>query len=130
MEQKLPTNQSRKRYLLTSLFIRAGISFLIGLLLFVGGLYILTLDLPGWKLLLGIPSAQFGIIILLLTFDEVTKRKLSPDLFIEASCPTCHAIIFLNPDESEGTCPGCGEPFFFGAQSNHQKRQHEEKKEE
>lgn len=38
------------------------------------GLVLLFLALPGWSLILGIPSTVFGIVFLLYTYDELSSR--------------------------------------------------------
>src|SRR3989344_4447221 len=91
--------------------VRSIIPFLSGTVLLIGGIWLLTLQLPGWKLILGIPAAQIGIVVLLLAFDDITKKKLNPKHYIEAECPVCRAPILIHEDVTEGRCARCGQLF-------------------
>jgi hypothetical protein len=50
-------------------------SLLLASFLFGGGIILLFLKIPGWSLFLGLPAVQIGIILLIFTFEGLTRKK-------------------------------------------------------
>lgn len=48
--------------------------------LFLGGIYILTLQIPFWSLLLGIPATQLGIYLIIILFDELGHTAVTKEI--------------------------------------------------
>ncbi len=51
------------------------IKLLIPLIFLTTGLALLYLAIPGWSLIVGIPSVIFGIVFLLYTYDEISSQS-------------------------------------------------------
>jgi hypothetical protein len=66
--------------------------FTVSLILFVGGVALLALNIPGWSLILGLPSVQIGIVLLIFTYEAIGQRKstLSAQEYHLISCLICH----------------------------------------
>lgn len=47
--------------------------FIAAVVLFIGGIFILTLRIPFWSLILGIPSIQIGLVLIIFTFDAIGR---------------------------------------------------------
>lgn len=50
------------------------------LILFLGGLFLLALRIPVWSLLLGLPSVQIGIILIIFSFDRLSREEVEEEL--------------------------------------------------
>jgi hypothetical protein len=48
---------------------------IVPLVFLATGLILLYLALPGWSLIIGIPSIVFGIVFLLYTYDELSSQS-------------------------------------------------------
>jgi hypothetical protein len=83
------------------------ISFGCGLVLLLGGIWILTLPLSGWRLLIGLPAAQLGVVVLVFVFDEATKKRLHPDNYHVLICPYCGQENLVHVGETEIHCQEC-----------------------
>ena len=46
--------------------------------LFIGGIFLLSVKIPFWSLFLGIAAVQVGIVLIILAFDALIKRKTKP----------------------------------------------------
>jgi hypothetical protein len=53
---------------------RTAVKLLIPLIFLSTGLILLYLTIPGWSLIIGIPSTVFGIVFLLYTYDDITSQ--------------------------------------------------------
>ena len=91
--------------------LRSLIPFFIGIILMICGVWLLTLPLPGWKLILGLPSVQIGIVILIFVFDDLTKRSLHPTHYTTINCPLCGYENLIFDDASSGCCTNCGKNY-------------------
>ena len=56
------------------------LSTLVSIILFIGGILILQLKLKFWSYFLGIPAAQAGIILLILTFERIWRNSVDKDI--------------------------------------------------
>jgi hypothetical protein len=70
-------------------FLTKILTFIISLAIFIGGIYILTLRIPVWSLLLGFPAAQIGMVALIFTFDATLRRKIGQESFYMGICSIC-----------------------------------------
>lgn len=59
---------------------RAILSVIISLSLFLGGIFLLSLRIPVWSLLLGLPSVQIGIVLIIFTFDRLSREEVEEEL--------------------------------------------------
>jgi hypothetical protein len=53
---------------------RMGIRLLMPFMFLATGLTLLYIAVPGWGLIIGIPSTVFGIVFLLYTYDDMTSQ--------------------------------------------------------
>jgi len=74
---------------------------IIPIIMFIGGIIILSLHLPGWSIILGLPVSMFGIVFIIYTYDEVILER----------CPICKKVYSV--DKIGGTedfiCENCRE---------------------
>lgn len=56
------------------------LSVVTSLSLFLGGIFLLTLRIPVWSLLLGLPSVQIGIVLIIFTFDRLSREEIKEEL--------------------------------------------------
>jgi len=87
--------------------IRGTIPFFIGASLMAGGIILLTLPIPGWKLIFGLPAVQLGIVFLILAFDDITKRRLHPDNYSILICPECGYQNIIHNKAVQKYCSNC-----------------------
>lgn len=59
---------------------RAGLSVVVSLVLFIGGIVLLALRIPFWGLFLGLPATQIGIILLIFSFDRLSQEEIEEEL--------------------------------------------------
>lgn len=52
---------------------------LIPIILLSGGLILLTLKIPGWSLIFGLPITIIGTVFLIYTYDYFVNRKFGED---------------------------------------------------
>ena len=84
---------------------------IIPIIMFIGGIIILSLHLPGWSIILGLPVSMFGIVFIIYTYDEViTKNVVNKEKYLER-CPICKKVYSV--DKIGGTedfiCENCRE---------------------
>lgn len=51
---------------------------ILSISLFLGGVFLLSAKIPFWSLFLGIAAVQVGIVLIILAFDALIKRKTKP----------------------------------------------------
>lgn len=102
-------NEATKRRFF-DFFLRTGPAIFLSLVLFAGGVALLALRLPGWSLLFGLPATQIGIIFLILTFDDVFKKRLDPRELILKKCRLCqNPTAIIQNHENSAVCAECRE---------------------
>jgi hypothetical protein len=84
----------------------------------MGGIWILTLPLPGWKLIIGLPAAQLGIVVLMFAFDDITKKHLHPQNYKVLICPYCDNENLIRQKKKKTYCSQCSKliknPIYIG----------------
>lgn len=65
------------------------VQLIVSLILFLGGIVILGLRIPGWSLFLGLPSIQIGLIFTIFTLDDLARNKIGPNSLQKISCSVC-----------------------------------------
>lgn len=102
------TNPSNDRNRIGDFCTRTGPAILLSLVLFIGGITLLAIRLPGWSLFLGLPATQIGIILLILTFDSCFKKQLDPQEIISKKCRLCQNQITNNESQQKpAVCAEC-----------------------
>ncbi len=81
----------------------------VSLGLFIGGIILLALRYPFWSLILGLPSIQIGIILLILTFDRLSQEEVENEIaqVHQVPCALCGEPTFTRGPEVKGICSGC-----------------------
>ncbi|MFC1711624.1 hypothetical protein ACFLZ1_03510 [Patescibacteria group bacterium] len=83
-------------------------TILINCTLFIGGIYILSMRIPVWSLLLGFPATQIGLVALIFTFDATLRKRIGPDSFYMDICSICGKFcISTQKPEEEAICIDC-----------------------
>ena len=82
-------------------------SIILALTLFLGGILLLSLNLPGWSLILGLPAVQIGIIFLIFSFDEIAREKVGPVGLRSIPCSICGDQVVVRKGVQEAICEDC-----------------------
>lgn len=82
-------------------------SLLVSLALMLGGIYLLSLRIPGWSLIFGLPAVSTGIIFLIFTFDEIAQNKVGLNSLHLISCSICGQPTFAPKWQKEKICEEC-----------------------
>lgn len=82
---------------------------LLSVTLFLGGGFVLSLQIPFWSLVLGIASVQIGIVLIILTFDSLIRRKTAPltDDYKAIPCLTCRYPTYVPKYVRTVICEHC-----------------------
>lgn len=105
-----PPAKSHDLYDILHLVFRSTVPLVSGITLLLGGIWLLTLPLPGWKLIIGLPAAQLGIVLLMFAFDDITKKHLHPENFEILICPFCSHENLIHRETRETSCGNCQKP--------------------
>jgi hypothetical protein len=81
--------------------------YLAPLILFAGGVWLLSLRLAGWSLLLGLPAIQIGIIFIILGFDNSAKKTLDLNNYHIVKCEVCDDPTVAPLGETNEVCSSC-----------------------
>ncbi len=87
--------------------LRATARYTISLLLFAGGVWIFTLRIPVWSLILGVPSIQVGMMLLIVSFDQVAERTAGLQRYYIVPCEVCGNPTAAPIGETHEKCPDC-----------------------
>lgn len=82
-------------------------SLILASTLFVGGIILLALHLPGWSIFLGLPAVQIGLIFIIFSFDNTTKKKTDFQNYYSLSCKSCGRAVFAPIGQKEIICENC-----------------------
>ncbi len=91
------------------LILRVFFQFLLAVILFLGGIWVLSLRIPGWSLILGLPSVQVGLIFMIFTFDKLAHDALDNYLNNqqEVDCSVCGKKTATPIFIDGALCPPC-----------------------
>jgi|WetSurSiteA1Bulk_404760.scaffolds.fasta_scaffold01457_3 hypothetical protein len=65
----------------------------VPMFLIATGLFFMTLHIPGWSLIVGLPLTLIGVVFLIYTYDEVISRRAGVDLDGKLwPCSLCHKL--------------------------------------
>lgn len=82
-------------------------ALIVSLALMLGGIYLLSLRIPGWSFIFGLPAVSTGIIFLIFTFDEIAQDKVGPNSLHMVSCPICGQPTLAPKWQKEKICEKC-----------------------
>lgn len=80
---------------------------LISSSLFVGGLILLFLRIPGWSLIIGLPAVQIGLVFLIFSYDRFTNKKVGIGSLYSLECQECGKSFLSFQQDQEKICPFC-----------------------
>lgn len=101
------TNDGSKRSLIH--FIKDFPSIILSLALFLGGIWLLSLRIPGWSLLWGLIILPIGFVFTVYTLDDVARNVVAPPLFKAVKCNVCGKITYAREDKEDVICWRCRE---------------------
>ncbi len=80
----------------------------ISLGLLFGGVAILRTGIPFWSLLYGLPAVFLGMILTVLSFNEITKNTVYKlDTYHQIPCKVCKKMTLVPELIESAVCPDC-----------------------
>lgn len=105
---KFPTSQKDNIiYSLIKFTISDLPAVILSLALFLGGIWILSLGIPGWSLFFGLIFTPMGAAFTVFTLDDVARNKIIPPPFKPAKCNVCGKDTFAKEGEEDVICGRC-----------------------
>ncbi|MCL4382409.1 MAG: hypothetical protein M1575_03050 [Patescibacteria group bacterium] len=80
---------------------------IICLSILAGGVIILILRISVWSLVLGLPMVQIGVFFLILSFDELARKKFGKESIQVVLCSVCGQPTYSPSWQNEQICPAC-----------------------
>lgn len=81
----------------------------LSLALFLGGIWLLSLRIPGWSLFWGLIITPVGFAFTIFTLDEIARNTVAPPLFKPVKCNICGKITYAKEDDKDVVCNLCRE---------------------
>jgi len=83
--------------------------FILSVVLFLGGAFLLSLQIPFWSMVLGIASVQIGIVLIILTFDSLIRKRNKPltEDYKTVNCLICRSSQFVPKYQKTIICDTC-----------------------
>lgn len=91
----------------TKLFTHDLPCIILSLALFLGGIWLLSLHIPGWSLLFGLIITPIGFAFVVFTLDEVARNVIIPSPFRPVRCNVCGRTTYTRESEEEVICSRC-----------------------
>jgi len=88
-------------------FLRGVARYFAPMVLFIGGVWLLSLRVPGWSFLLGLPAIQVGIVFIILSFDNSAKKTLDLNNYHIVKCEVCGDPTIAPLGEKHEVCGVC-----------------------
>jgi len=104
---------------LTKFLTRDLPSIILSLSLFLGGIWILSLRIPGWSLFWGLILIPVGASFTVYALDSVSRNRIAPPEYRPVKCKVCGKMTFAK--EKEAVCGRCQEDIFKGILKEHSK---------
>ena len=79
----------------------------VSIILFGGGVFLLSARISGWGTLLGVPATVTGFIFLIFTFDEMARSRVGPKNLHLVKCSVCGKPTLAPFWQEEKICPVC-----------------------
>jgi hypothetical protein len=89
-------------------------SIFLDLALFLGGIWLLSLRIPGWSLFWGLILVPTGAAFTIITLDKVSRNRITPPRFETVKCRVCGKITFVKKGEKELVCGQCRKDILKG----------------
>jgi hypothetical protein len=85
----------------------------LSLALFLGGIWLLALRIPGWSLFFGLMITPMGAAFTIFTLDKVSRNRITPPAFKLAKCKVCGRKTYVK-EETEVICGQCRKDILKG----------------
>lgn len=109
MPNPLPYIKNGFHQVLIKFFIKDIPSVILSLSLFLGGVWLLSLRIPGWSLFFGLIIIPTGFAFVIYSLDSVAKNTVSPPNFKTTRCKVCGKTTFAKKDKKDAICSSCRE---------------------
>jgi len=107
---KSPTQpKNATRQVLIKFIIKDLPSIVLSLALFLGGIWLLSLHIPGWSLLWGLIILPIGFAFMVYTLDDVARNVIVPAPFKLTKCKVCSKNTYAREDDKDVICGRCRE---------------------
>lgn len=107
---KLPVpSENGVKLALTQYVIHDLPSIFLSLALFLGGVWLLSLRIPGWSLFFGLIVTPLGIVFTIYTLDDVAKNVIAPPEFKPIKCKVCGKTTYAKKEDKDFICGQCRE---------------------
>lgn len=100
-----PKNNTQQS--LVQFFISDLPCIILSLALFLGGIWVLSLRIPGWSLFFGLIITPLGLAFCIYTLDDVAKNMVAPPPFKPIKCNVCGKNTFAKEAEEDVICGKC-----------------------
>ncbi|OGM23772.1 hypothetical protein A3D00_05130 [Candidatus Woesebacteria bacterium RIFCSPHIGHO2_02_FULL_38_9] len=82
---------------------------LIPITLLIGGIWLLSLNVIFWSIIIGLPLILIGTVFLIYTYDEVVSKNILYDFNKKVPCSICGRLTPVNPNISieDAVCLYC-----------------------
>ncbi len=82
---------------------------ILSLGLFLGGIWLLSLKIPGWSLFFGLIITPVGFALTVYTLDDVARIVVAPPPFKSVRCDVCGKKTFAREEAQDVICHRCRE---------------------
>lgn len=107
---KLPVpSQNGTKLALTQYFTHDLPSIFLSLALFLGGIWLLSLRVPGWSLLFGLILIPIGAVLTIYTLDDIARNIIIPSGFKPVRCNVCGKTTYAKEGDEDVICARCRE---------------------
>ena len=114
MRQKLNDLKTSLKIFLVEFIISDLPSIFLSLALFLGGIWILSLNISGWSLFWGLILIPIGAVFTIFTLDRVSRNRITPPSFKLIKCQVCGRKTFIKEGEKKIVCGRCQEDILKG----------------
>lgn len=80
---------------------------ILSLALFLGGIWILSLKIPGWSLFFGLVITPVGFAFCVYALDDIARNVVAPPPFKPTKCNVCGKITYAKEGAKDIICAHC-----------------------
>ena len=84
-------------------------SIILSLALFLGGIWLLAIRVPGWSILFGLIFTPMGAAFMVFTLDRVARNRIAPPSFKPTKCRVCGKRTYFKENVEDTICSQCRE---------------------
>lgn len=97
----------QEEQLMTNFLSQTLPAFFLSFGLFVGGIVLLALRIPGWSIIFGLPAVQIGLIFSIFTYDQICRQKIGPESLKTVACSRCGQSLLVPVWQKRVVCASC-----------------------